>query len=120
MIRLLLKLVVAALLANATWHAFIVYAPHYRFKDGAQYAAQFRGDSSDEVLRDKILSLAAQFDVPVTEDNVSVSHVGQHTTVQVSYVTSIELVPGFKRPWPLSFGVDVLTLNTPKADSTPK
>jgi hypothetical protein len=33
MIRLLLKLVVAALLANATWHAFTVYAPHYRFKD---------------------------------------------------------------------------------------
>lgn len=120
MIRLLFKLIVVALLANATWHAFSVYGPHYRFKDGAQYAAQFRGDSSDDVLRDKILALAAQFDVPVTEDDVSVSHVGQHTTVQVSYVASIELVPGLKRPWPLSFSVDVLTLNTPKADSPPK
>ena len=119
MIRLLLKLVVVALLANATWHLFGVYAPHYRFKDSAQYAAQFRGDSSDEVLRDKVLALASQFDVPVTEDDVSVTHVGQHTTVTVSYVTSLELVPGLKRPWPLSFSVDVLTLNTPK-DSSPK
>jgi hypothetical protein len=117
MFRLLLKLIVVALLANATWHAFNVYAPHYRFKDGTQYAAQFRGDSSDEVLRDKILALAMQFEVPVTEDAVAVSHVGQHTYVEVAYVTSIELVPGFKRPWPLSFKVDVLTLNTPKADS---
>lgn len=120
MFRLLLKLIVVALLANATWHAFNVYAPHYRFKDGAQYAAQFRGDSSDEVLRDKILALAEQFEVPVTENEVSVSHVGQHTFVEVSYVTSIEVVPGFKRPWPLAFKVDVLTLNTPKADESPK
>jgi hypothetical protein len=120
MFRLLLKLIVAALLANATWHAFNVYSPHYRFKDGTQYAAQFRGDSSDDVLRDKILSLAAQFDVPVTEDEVAVSHVGQHTFVEVNYVTSIELLPGFKRPWPLAFKVDVLTLNTPKPNDSPK
>ena len=116
MIRLLLKLIVVALLANATWHAFNVYAPHYRFKDGVQYAAQFRGDTSDEVLKDKILTLASQFEVPVTEDGVVVSHNGQQTSVKVSYVTSLELVPGMKRPWPLSFAVDVLTLNTPKAD----
>jgi hypothetical protein len=120
MIRLLLKLIVVALLANATWHAFNVYAPHYRFKDGAQYAAQFRGASSDEVLRDKILSLASEFDVPVTEDGVAVSHVGQHTFVEVSYVTPIELVPGFKRPWPLSFKIDVLTMNTPNANESAK
>ena len=120
MIRLMLKLIVVALLANATWHAFNVYAPHYRFEDGTQYAAQFRGDSSDQVLRDRILALASQFEVPVTEDEVSVSHVGQHTHVEVSYVTSIELVPGFKRPWPLSFKVDVLTPNTPQANESPK
>jgi hypothetical protein len=114
MIRIILKLAVVALLANAMWHAFIVYAPFYRFKDATQYAAQFRGETSDDVLRDKILGLAAQFDVPVTEDEVAVSHDGQHTFVKVSYVGPIELMPGFKRQWPLSFSVDVLTLNTPK------
>ena len=51
---------------------------------------------------------------------MTVARRSTHTTVKVSYVTSLELVPGFKRPWPLSFTVDVLTLNTPKADSTPK
>jgi hypothetical protein len=117
MFRLLLKLLLVALLANAMWHAFNVYAPYYRFKDGAQYAAQFRGESSDEVLRDKVLALSTQFELPVTEDEIAVSHLGQHTFVEVSYVTSIELVPGFKRPWPLSFKVDVFTLQTPAADS---
>jgi hypothetical protein len=120
MIRTIVKLAVVALLANATWHAFGVYAPHYRFKDATQYAAQFRGESSDDVLRDKIVGLAQQFDVPVDEDGIAVSHQGQHTMVQVSYVRPIELVPGMKRPWPLSFTVDVLTLNAPKGESAPK
>jgi hypothetical protein len=120
MIRTIVKLAVVALLANAMWHAFGAYAPHYRFKDATQYAAQFRGETSDEVLKEKIVGLAQQFDVPVDEDGITVSHQGQHTTVQVSYTRLIELVPGMKRPWPLSFTVDVLTLNTPKSDSAPK
>ena len=120
MFRLLLKLILVAILANATWHAFNVYAPHYRFKDAAQYAAQFRGDSSDDLVRGKIMSLAGQYGLPVNEEDVSVTHTGQHTFVEVSYVTSVELLPGFKRPWPLSFKVDVYTLNTPKENSPAK
>ena len=114
MVRLLLKLAVVALVANATWHLFGVYAPHYRFKDGVQYAAQFRGDLSDDALREKVLSLASQFEVPVTADDVSVTHNGNHTFVQVSYVRQVELAPRLVRPWPLSFNVDVLTLNAPR------
>jgi hypothetical protein len=120
MIRTIVKLAIVALLANAMWHAFGAYAPHYRFKDATQYAAQFRGETSDEVLKDKIAVLAQQFDVPVDDDGIRVSHQGPHTTVQVSYIRPIELVPGMKRPWPLSFTVDVLTLNTPPPDSAPK
>ena len=43
MFRLLLKLIVVALLANATWHAFNVYAPHYRFKDGVPVILNLQG-----------------------------------------------------------------------------
>jgi hypothetical protein len=120
MIRTIVKLAVVALLANGMWHAFGVYAPHYRFKDATQYAAQFRGETSDAVLRDRIVGLAQQFEVPVDEDAIAVSHQGQRTTVQVSYVRPLELVPGLKRPWPMSFTIDVLTLNTPRDDSAPK
>ena len=40
MIRTLLKLAVVALVANAAWHLFGAYSPHYKFKDAVQYAAQ--------------------------------------------------------------------------------
>ena len=50
MIRTLLKLACVALIANATWHMFGALSPHYKFKDGVEYAVQNGGVSSDEAL----------------------------------------------------------------------
>lgn len=108
--RTILKLVVVALLANAAWHLFSAYAPNYKFQDGIQYAAQNRGQLSDDVLKDRIMDLAAQFEVPVTAADVTVTHTDKHTLVDVAYVRPIELAPGFRYPWPFSFHVDVLSL----------
>ncbi len=109
MIRTLLKLAFVALLANATWHMFGAYAPHYKFRDGVQYAAQYRGDASDDQLREKILDLASQFDVPVTAADVAVTHDAQHTVVDVSYVRPVVLAPFYTYRWPLS--LHIVTLN---------
>jgi hypothetical protein len=114
MIRTLLKLVVVALVANAVWHLFGAYSPNYKFEDGIQYAAQNRGQLSDDALKDKILDLAGQFEVPVNANDVSVTHTDKHTLVDVSYVRPIELAPGFKYRWPFSMHVDVLSLNSLK------
>ena len=120
MIRLILKLAVVALLANATWHLFNLYSPHYRYVDSVRYAAQFRGAMSDDQLKEKVLSLAAQFDLPVTEDEVTATHDGQHTFVKVAYVQQVELAPGLTRQWPMTVDVDVLTMGDPKAPESPK
>ncbi len=108
MLRTLLKLAVVALVANAAWHLFGAYSPNYRYQDGVQYAAQNRGQMSDEALRDKIVDLAGQFDVPVTANDVSVSKQGTHTLVDISYVRRIELAPSFVYPWNFSIHVDVI------------
>ena len=116
MIRTVLKLAFVALLANATWHMFGAYSPHYRFTDGAQYAVQYRGDSSDDQLREKILDLASQFGVPVTAADVTVTNDVQHTIVDVSYVRAVELAPGFTYRWPLSMHVVALNGRAPAPD----
>jgi len=108
--RTLLKLAVVALLANAAWHLFGAYSPNYKFQDGIQYAAQNRGQMSDEALRDKILEIASQFDVPVSATDVSVTHRETHTTVDLSYVRPVDLAPGIKYSWPFSIHVDVISL----------
>ena len=116
MIRTVLKLAFVALLANAAWHLFLAMAPHYKFQDSVQYAAQYRGDMTDAALREKILGLAAQFEVPVTAADLSVTHEEYHTRIAVSYVRPIDLAPGFRYPWPFSFHVDTFHLATVKPD----
>jgi hypothetical protein len=110
MIRTVLKLAFVALIANATWHMFGAVSPHYKFKDGVEYAVQYAGDSPDEELRDRILALASQFDVPVTAADVSVSRNRErHTIVDISYMRLVELAPGFTYPLPLSIHVDTIS-----------
>jgi hypothetical protein len=114
MIRTILKLAVVALLANAVWHLFAAYSPNYKLQDSIQYAAQNRGQLTDDALKDKILDLAGQYEVPVTAADVSVTHLDTHTIVDLSYVRPIELAPGFKYPWSFSMHVDVLGLTSLK------
>jgi hypothetical protein len=107
MIRTLLKLACVALIANATWHMFGAVSPHYKFKDGVEYAVQNGGNSSDDAVREKILSLAAQFDVPVTEADVSITRSpDRRPIIDISYLRRVELAPGFTYPLPLSIHVD--------------
>ena len=108
--KTILKLIVVALLANAAWHLFNAYAPHYRFKDGAQYAAQFRAQMTDEDLHGKIMGLAAEYEIPVTATDVQVRQQCERTIVKASYDRKIELLPGFSPSWPFSFEVDALNL----------
>jgi len=116
MIRTVLKLALVALVANATWHVFGAFAPHYKLKDSVQYAAQYRGDMTDAALSEKILGLAAQFEVPLTAEGLSVTHENYHTIVALAYVRPVDLAPGFTYPWPLSIHVDTFHLAQIKPD----
>ncbi|MCU1385877.1 MAG: hypothetical protein JWL71_4574 [Acidobacteria bacterium] len=117
MIRTLLKLALVAVVANATWHLFNVYSPHYKLKDAVQYAAQYRADQSDDELRDKVLALAGQYDVPIEDKDLVVGHDQFQTTIDLSYVRTVEIVPGVTRRWPLSMHVQTLNSRSPVLDS---
>jgi hypothetical protein len=115
-IKTVIKLAFVALVANATWHLFSAYSPHFKFKDGVQYAVEYRDGMTDAALRVKILELAAQFEVPMTDADLSVTHEERRTMVAVSYVRPVALAPGFTYPWPFSFHLDAFHLATVKPD----
>ena len=112
--RTLMRLVIVALVANAVWHLFGAYYPNYKFQDAVEYAAQNGASLTTEALRDRVVELASQFDVPLTAEQVTVARVNTHTTVDLSYKRQIELVPGFKPAWPFSIHVDVVILGSLK------
>ena len=113
MIKSLLKLAIVALVANATWHLFVVYSAHFRFKDAVQSTTLYRGEKTDAQVRDKILELAAQYDVPVTNENLKIRSEEKHTFVDASYVQPVDLVPGFTYPWAFTISLDTFTTKRP-------
>jgi hypothetical protein len=105
-IKTIVKLAIVALLANAAWQVFNVYWPHYKFEDAVRATTQYRGDKTDAQVRARILELATLFDVPVTEENLTMRHEQAHTIVDASYVQPVQLAPGYTYQWPFTLHVD--------------
>jgi hypothetical protein len=111
--KLILKLLAAALLANAVWHVGSAYLTYYRFKDAVEQAVLFGEQKTRDQLRRSVLDLATQYDVPLETDNLSVRRDDRnHTYVEGSYTQPIDVMPWYRYPWEFSWKVDVLTLNT--------
>jgi hypothetical protein len=108
--KVLIKLAIVALLANATWHVWGVWAAHFKFKDAVQSASQFNGSKSESELQSRIVELAAQYDVPVTEHNFTLRREQNHTIIDGSYVRPVEFLPGFRFPLTFSWHVDTFTM----------
>ena len=109
MIKLIIKLAIVAVLANAAWHVMTVYASHYKFKDAVQQTTQFGNDKSRDQLKSRIIALAADYDLPLAEDEVTVKRETLHTIVDASYVKSIELFPGYIRPFTFTVHTDTFS-----------
>ena len=110
MIKAVIRLALVAVLANATWRVGTAYTKHYRFTDAVTQATQFRGRRTDQDVHDRVFELAAIHDIPVTDDNLSVSRRDNHTVVDGSYRRPIEMLPGFTYLWPFSIHVDTFVL----------
>jgi hypothetical protein len=109
LIKAILKLVIVVLVANASWRVGTAYVMHYKFTDSVEQTTLFRGKRTDEVLRERVFELASDYDIPVTDDDVSLRSENHHTIVEGAYRRNIELLPGFTYPWPFSFHIDTLS-----------
>jgi hypothetical protein len=110
-IKLLLKLAIVGLIANATWRIGGAYATHYRFTDAVQATTQFRGSKTDEQIHQRVIDLATQYDLPLAAEGVTVRREdNNHTIVDGAYAKPIDVVPGFTYRWPFKFHVDTFAL----------
>ena len=108
--KVLLKLAIVALLANMTWHLWGVYSSHFKFKDAVQSATQYGTEKSEQELRSRIMELATQYDVPVTDENFTLRREENHTIAEGTYTRPVELRPGFSYPFTFKWRVDTLGL----------
>lgn len=113
--KTLIKLIIAALVVHATWRAGTVYFRYYQFKDAVQQTAQFSGTRSENALRDRVLEIAKELQVPLDSDRVTVRRQDNHTLIDATYDEQIELLPRYYYPWVLKVNVDAFTI-VPKND----
>jgi hypothetical protein len=108
--KTILKLLVVAVIANASWHAWLVYSSYFKFKDAIEAEAS-RPNETDDELRARVLDLASEYDVPLSDDGFTLRRespdVGeQHTIIEGSYSNTVEVLPGVVVPVNLPFRVE--------------
>ena len=106
LIKAVIRLLIVAALAHATWRVGSAYAIHYRWVDSVRETTQFRGVMSNEDVKARILELAALYDIPISDDQLDVRTGGEHTTVEGSYSRPIDVLPRVKYNWPFRISVD--------------
>jgi hypothetical protein len=111
MIKLAVKLALAAVIANGAWRLGSAYLSHYQFTDELRQALTVPAHSDDE-LRTRVLELASKYGLPLDPDAFTTHREQRHVTVAGSYVKPIELVPGYERTWAFTWDVDGYIIDT--------
>jgi hypothetical protein len=120
MLKLLVKLAVAAFIANAVWRIGSVYMQFYRFTDAVTQTAQFGTERVPSDLPQRIAELASQYDVPLSATDITVQRDDRnHTLIDGLYTRPVYLAPGYEYLWPFTLHVDVLNVGALRTAPAP-
>jgi hypothetical protein len=107
-LKLFLKLAVVALLANGAYHVGLEYLTYVRFRDAVRDAATYKARDDDD-LRKRIMDLAGDYDVPLSDDDLTIQRENLQVTVVGSYRKPIEVAPTFRVAWPFTWTIEAMT-----------
>ncbi len=125
MLRVLIKIAVAALLIHGVWRVGSTFWRYYQFEDALQEVAQFGDRQSERQLCNQSMDKAATLDVPIAAGSVSVRRgvnppfncetgfraaapggaIASKIYIEASYHDQLQFLPGYRYPW--DFAVQV-------------
>ena len=108
--KILLKLLIAAAIINATTRVGFAAARYYQLKDESQELVTFGGHVVPGELQNQILLKAEALELPVASEDVLVTREGLRTTASAAYTDSIELFPNYKYAIRLAFTVQGINM----------
>jgi hypothetical protein len=118
MIKLLFKLAVAALVANALFRVGSEYLTFVRFRDDIRAAAMYKAKTDDDLNR-RIIALAAEYDIPLGNRAVTIARSGNLVTVNAAYRKPIEVMPQYPVQWPFDVSLQVEVSSAPGLPGAP-
>ncbi|HEX9368721.1 MAG TPA: hypothetical protein VF921_18965 [Vicinamibacterales bacterium] len=99
MIKRVISLIIFLVLANAGVRVAMVYFHDQQFKDAVRELSLFSGGKTEEVIRSKVMELAAQNQIPLDPDFVEMTRkstpgIGDHFVIKVAYAVMVPVFPG--------------------------
>jgi hypothetical protein len=104
--KTIIKLIIAAVVLNATARLGMSALTQYQFRDAVQSAVLFGSHETTGGLQEAILKEAEDRGVALDADDVDVERQGMLTTAEVTYTDDIEIFPRYIYPMVWSFKVD--------------
>jgi hypothetical protein len=104
MIKLLLKLAIAAAIANAAVRIGSAYIVHVQFRDSVRQEIS-RGSSADD-LEQRVLDVAASYDIPLQAEAFEVGLEQRTAFAHGEYVKDIMVFPGVPVAWTFKWEID--------------
>lgn len=99
MVKRFISLVIFLLLVNAGVRVGMVHFRHQQFTDALSELSLFSGGKSEEIVRAKVMELAAEHKIPLDPDFVELARknvpgIGDHSVIKVSYAVNVQVIPG--------------------------
>jgi hypothetical protein len=105
-VKTIIKLLIAAVILNAVARGAMAAWTYYQFRDKAEQLVIFGARSTPEQLHDQIVETAAELNVPVAPENITVEREGARTRAEAAYVQPVEFFPSYTYPVNFSFRVE--------------
>ena len=108
--KTIIKLVIVAVVLNATARAGLAAMRHYQFKEAAQQAVLFGAGTPTADVRKLIIARGQELALPVRPENVTVRRQGGRTWADAAYSQSVEFFP--RQVYAMNFSFQVESYST--------
>ena len=98
--KAIFKIIVAFVIVVASVNAARAAFNDYQFKDAVHEALLFEPRQPDEQIVTTVMKLAAEYNIPMVAEDISIVRRNQELTVTFPYTTNVVLIPGvFGQDW---------------------
>jgi hypothetical protein len=104
--KTIIKLLIAALILNATARLGMSALTQYQFRDAVRETVLFGSRETTGELQAVILKEAAERGLALDAEDVTVERQGMLTTAEATYTDNVEVFPRYTYPMVWSFKVD--------------
>ena len=110
--RALIRIAILLLLAHGLYRFVPPYFHHHQFESALKDLSTRWGTPNDEEVMQHVLTTAAEHQVPITRDHVSVQRQQNHILIDIDYTVPVEFIPSVRRDVGFKTHVDAWRLET--------